>query len=361
MENSIALLLEQIGQQSKDVYFVLDVKQGKLIYLSPAFEQIWGSNLQAALADPASVLATINPEDQQHAKDHFLDCLEDHIASKFEFRIACADGSEKHIKANIYPIVENGDALFLTGNAEDISVVKSNILYSEKINARKNTILDIMAHDLRGPIGVISMMASSIQREQQIAQNESILQSVKYIQELCKRNIALIRDLMNQEFLESTEVKLRKERADLVWEINDVINHYNRSADVLSRKFIITSSNDKMWVQIDSLKLMQAFNNLISNAIKFTANDGVIEIAINDADPNIEIIVKDNGIGVPKEMQPYLFDKFTRARRTGLGGQEPTGLGMSIIKTIVELHGGNIRVESEENQGTTFYIVIPKN
>lgn len=361
MENSIAFVLEQIGRQSKDVYFVFDITQGRLIYLSPAFENIWGIDPQFVLPDPTTVLDSINPEDRQHATNHVLDCLQDRIAARFEFRITCQDGSNKHLKANLYPVINNNNVLFLTGNVEDITLVKSNILYAEKINARKDTILDIMAHDLKGPIGVINMMACSIQREQQVAGNESILQSVKYIQQLCQRNIALIRDLMNQEFLESAEVKLRKERADLVWEIKDVIHHYNKSADVLSRKFVVTSDNEKMWVQIDSLKLMQVFNNLISNAIKFTANDGIIEIDIRDKGPQLQITIKDNGIGIPKHMQPYLFDKFTRARRTGLGGEEPVGLGMSIIKTIVELHGGTIRVESEENQGTEFYLVIPKD
>jgi two-component system sensor histidine kinase VicK len=263
MEESVALVFEQIGKQSKDVYFIFDVKQSVLKYLNPAYESVWGAPLQQVSVDPVSVINTIHPEDRQHTTDHFLDCLDNHIAATFEFRIICPDQLEKHIKAKIYPFLAQGEILYISGIAEDISLVKNNIFYSEKINARKNTMLDILAHDLKGPISVINMMASGIQREREVAQNESVLKSVKYIQELCKRNIALIRDLMNQEFLESTEVELRKERADLVWEINDVINHYNKSADALSRKFVITSSSEKIWVQIDSLKLMQVINNLI--------------------------------------------------------------------------------------------------
>lgn len=113
-------------------------------------------------------------------------------------------------------------------------------------------------------------------------------------------------------------------------------------------------------MQIDSLKLMQVMNNLISNAIKFTPENGVIEVEIEDKQASVQIVVRDNGIGIPEELQPYLYDKFTRARRRGLNGEDAVGLGMSIIKTIIELHGGNIRLESKENEGSAFFITIPK-
>jgi two-component system sensor histidine kinase VicK len=71
-------------------------------------------------------------------------------------------------------------------------------------------------------------------------------------------------------------------------------------------------------------------------------------------------VVADTGIGVPAELQPVLFDKFSKARRPGLRGEESTGLGMSIIKTLVTWHGGKIWFSSEENKGTTFYIELPK-
>ncbi|MDB5120333.1 MAG: phosphate regulon sensor protein PhoR [Sphingobacteriales bacterium] len=105
---------------------------------------------------------------------------------------------------------------------------------------------------------------------------------------------------------------------------------------------------------------MQVINNLISNAIKFTADDGVIEVDIKDQQQTVMIAVRDNGIGISEDMHPYLFDRFTKAIRTGLRGEEPVGLGMSIIKTIIELHNGTIYFESKENEGSIFFIETPK-
>ncbi len=110
------------------------------------------------------------------------------------------------------------------------------------------------------------------------------------------------------------------------------------------------------------LTLSSVINNLLSNSLKFTPYDGKIEVSITEPnEKEILIKVKDDGIGIPSDLQPFLFDKFTKARRKGIHGEPTTGLGMSIIKTIVEWHNGRIWFESSEGIGTTFYIEIPKD
>ncbi|KQS36369.1 sensor histidine kinase KdpD [Pedobacter sp. Leaf194] len=105
---------------------------------------------------------------------------------------------------------------------------------------------------------------------------------------------------------------------------------------------------------------MQVINNLISNSLKFTPDGGNIDIYIQENKRNIVVSVADNGIGIPKKHHAALFDKFTSARRSGLKGEQSTGLGMSIIKAIVDWHNGNIWFESEEKKGTKFFIELPK-
>ena len=105
---------------------------------------------------------------------------------------------------------------------------------------------------------------------------------------------------------------------------------------------------------------MQVINNLISNSIKFTHDGGIISVSIEDKQDTVLFTVADNGIGIPAKYHDKLFDKFTKARREGLKGEPSTGLGMSIIKTIVEWNDGKIWFDSKENEGTTFYIELPK-
>src|SRR5207253_7910739 len=110
----------------------------------------------------------------------------------------------------------------------------------------------------------------------------------------------------------------------------------------------------------DDTKFMQVINNLISNAIKFTPDGGEITVSLEEKEETVLITVADTGIGIPEKFHATLFDKFSAARRPGIKGEPSVGLGMSIIKMIVEWHQGHIWFDSQENKGTTFYIEIPK-
>jgi len=352
-------IFQELGELSSSAYFIYNTKQNSFDYINAAFEKIWGVPVGAVMNNPGLLLETLFVEDRTYVKEQYRKVRRSVAENKFEFRIKSND-SERYIYLSLYPIKDNEEIKWLAGIAEDITALKSNMLYAEKINARKNSMLEIVGHDLKGPIGMVNMVASTIEKDLDEANYEGVSQSVEFIRDMCQRNINLIRELLSQEFLESPEVDLFKERADLVWGINDVIQRYKKSSPVLSKKFTLTSFTDKLYIQYDNLKFIQAFNNLISNAIKFTADNGLIEVDISDGGSSVLITVKDNGIGIPEDLQPYLFDKFTKARRRGLHGEEPVGLGMSIIKTIIELHKGRIWFESQVNKGTTFYIELPK-
>jgi two-component system sensor histidine kinase VicK len=114
-------------------------------------------------------------------------------------------------------------------------------------------------------------------------------------------------------------------------------------------------------VQADEVLFVQVFNNIISNAVKFTREGGNITVRVEEKEDSAVIRVEDDGVGIPEEMQPAVFDRFTKARRPGLWGEESVGLGMSIIKRIVELHGGKVWLESEEGKGTSIFVEIKKD
>ena len=117
---------------------------------------------------------------------------------------------------------------------------------------------------------------------------------------------------------------------------------------------------DKIWVEVDDVKLLQVINNLLSNAIKFTHDGGVISVHLREEKGHLLITVKDDGIGIPEVDHAFIFDEFTKAKRKGLRGEKPIGLGLSITKKLVQLQGGEIWVESEEGKGTIFFVKIPK-
>ncbi|RDC63635.1 Histidine kinase [Adhaeribacter pallidiroseus] len=169
----------------------------------------------------------------------------------------------------------------------------------------------------------------------------------------------MIHDFVDNEFLESSQVVLRKKRIDIVQKLTNVLENYQQQADLLAKVFILKTSGHPIYLYLDEMKFMQAINNLISNAIKFTNDNGQITVSIEEQAGFVIIQVADNGIGIPERFQKCLFDKFTKARRRGIRGEKTTGLGMSIIKLIVELHHGTIWFESEENKGSTFFVQVP--
>lgn len=105
---------------------------------------------------------------------------------------------------------------------------------------------------------------------------------------------------------------------------------------------------------------MLIIENLLTNAYKFTNDDGRIEVSVEERQGTILIKVADNGIGIPEKLQLLIFDKFTKARRRGTQGEQTVGLGMHLIRTMVEQLEGRIWFESQEGVGSTFFVELPK-
>ena len=351
-------VFRQIGDQHTDVYFVFDLEAGKFVYLNAAFEAVWQKKVEEVIENPALLAATIYPEDRVFVEDSYRMLVKDREKMDLDFRIEWPYTTDRWVWLTLFPLGQGEKADWVAGVAKDDSPRKKNLFNMQKINARKDSMLEILAHDLRGPIGIVQSLAAVIEKKLPKTDNDPTHHQLRMIQQICKRNIDLIRDLIHQEFLESAAVEVSKERLDLVWEINEVIVQYRNAQENLSKVFELTTSQERVFAMIDSMKFMQVINNLVSNAIKFTPDNGIIRIHIEKNEDKIVISVSDNGIGIPRKDQPFLFDKFTKARRPGLKGEESVGLGMSIIKTIVELHDGKIWFQSQEKKGSTFYIEL---
>jgi two-component system sensor histidine kinase VicK len=246
------------------------------------------------------------------------------------------------------------------GHGEDVTVYKQQNDVLNKHNSKKNSILNILAHDLAGPIGNIANLSVLIERETASLNNARIHGYLQLVKKISDNSIHLIRDFMNQEFLESQGIKLIKRRVELVSKITMVIQEYIDMQKDLQLSFFCHANRKSIYAEIDEDKFLQVINNLISNSMKFTPDGGTITINLEERERTVLITITDTGVGIPEKYHATLFDKFSEARRTGLKGQPSTGLGMSIIKTIVEWHQGNIWFDSEENKGTTFYIETPR-
>ncbi|KAA5542460.1 PAS domain-containing sensor histidine kinase [Adhaeribacter rhizoryzae] len=357
-ENQESLqILEQIAEQTDQVFFIYDIQRNNIRYLNPSFDEIWGRSRQHIMDNPALLLETVHPEDQEYVRNS-LTRISKREQQVSEFRIVSNAQQEKWISVRTYAIYNPDKSWSIAGFAEDVTDKKAKHHTLLKFSERKNSILHSFSHELAGPLALIQSLSSSLEGEK--ADSEVVHETLGYIQETCKKSISLIKELLNNEFLESSGVTVRKTRFNLLAKTHNSVTMF-RQADFNARKNIkLISSHDPLFIVADEVTMMQVIHNLIANALKFTHEGGNITVTLLERENTVLLSVHDDGIGIPKDLQPYVFDKFTKARRPGLRGEETVGLGLSIVKNIVELHQGRIWVTSEENQGSTFFIELPK-
>ncbi len=351
--------LHQVAGQTGQVIFEYNATTGTMGYLNPAFERVWQRTRAEVIRDPAGLAETVHPEDRNFVCDNIRTLLGGKPVNDFQFRILRPDGSERWICLTPFVLAQPSGELIISGFAKDISGHKEYSDVLKKHTAKKNAVLEILSHDLAGPLATIQGLSGVLTRHARSYENPELNEVIELIRNTSQRGISLIREFVNQEFMESASVKLVKKRIDLIRKVAEVIRQYQSAEDGIAKTFTL-SAPETLFADIDEVKFMQVINNLISNAIKFTHDNGVIEVCIEEKTDSLMVTVADNGIGIPEKLHAGLFDKFTPARRPGIKGEPSVGLGMSVIKMIVEWHGGRIWFQSRENQGTTFFIEVPK-
>lgn len=254
-------------------------------------------------------------------------------------------------------LFQSGDSSLILANISDVTSETQNNQTIQKYANKKNSILNMLSHDLRGPLSVAQNLSQALE---EIAVEKKLAGPAKNISSILKKSIDLITDLTNREFRETVESQLIKKNINIALKTDEYLEECRRSQELANRTLTYNASGPEIYIELDEAKFMQVYNNLLSNALKFTHEGGRISFVIEERNDSVLFNCSDDGIGIPEEYIPIIFDEFTEAKRTGLKGEPTLGLGLFIVKTIIDWHGGKIWVESKENTGTTFYIEIPK-
>ncbi|MFA6086618.1 sensor histidine kinase [Mucilaginibacter sp.] len=226
----------------------------------------------------------------------------------------------------------------------------------EKANTFKNQVLGTVAHDLRNPIAAVESLAMLMEMEDI---DEDTQDNLTMMRESCVKARTIIDDLLeaarnenlNGGSIDTTKTELNKFLQGVVdtWKIQQG-----------SKENIAFISNTKTaYARINHEKFPRVIDNLLSNALKFSKDDDKVEVHLSLVNSNVMIKIKDRGLGIPQHMIPNLFERFSGAGRTGLKGERSTGIGLSIVKEIIESHKGKISVQSQEGMGSTFIIELP--
>ena len=359
-QTNYSAFIHHTAAEFGQMYFVYSPGEHCFHYINPGFQQVWQKTPDQFLQDPAALLAFIHPEDYSFVVLEFTKLLSKQQPITLEFRIKPTEHETKWICVNAHLVTDSTtDQPLISGFAYDITVAKVNVSTLQKFNAKKDATLEILSHDLASPFRNIEGLIEVLEEQLDIG-DEQVSQLIQLIKGDAKKGSDLIRDFVNQEFLESSQITINKERVNIAYKIAAMMDSYQNGVTLIPKQFDFVPYQEPVFIMVDDLKFMQVLNNLISNAIKFTPDHGRIMLTLEDQENTILITISDNGIGIPAKYHASLFDKFTNARRPGIRGEKSVGLGMSIIKTIIELHQGKIWFESQENIGSTFYIQMPK-
>lgn len=309
----------------------------------------------------------IHPEDHGFMLDHFQnDVLGKHFQFNKEYRIIRQNDDKVrwlHGKGELEFNLQSQPTKMI-GTIQDITERK--IIELELVAAKneaeaalktKATFLDIAAHELRTPITTLALLLDVLQKENEkgLAPSASIV--IRFRKQV-DRLTGLVLDLLDMSRLDRGIIVLRPERTNLVHFIKKCVEEFRFQFP--SRRFSYVESDKAIEIEMDTVRIHQVLSNLVDNANKYTPTDSPIEIKIEDLPEMVRVSVIDCGQGISKEIQEHLFTEFFRGNTQETNRADGLGLGLSVCRGIMDLHGGKIGVLSELGKGSTFYFELYK-
>ena len=343
--------LENIISTSPDGIIITDF-QGMITMVNEAVEKMTGYT-QEELKGMHS--AELNPYlyDERYPQLRISKLFKDGRITGFEMLWKGKNGELISTEMNA-ALLKDKKGEFMGG-----VIVMRDIRERKKLEEMKNDFISSISHELRTPLtsikGSIDNLLDGIAGEITDAQRDYLT----IVNEESDRLVRLINDLLDLNKLEVRSIKLFPEELEYISLVSQVVFNSKELAYEKGLDLEVDWGKPEIYLKADSDKINQILINLISNAIKFTERGGIKVIVEDTGDQSIITRIRDTGIGIPKEDLDRIFDKFYQLHKPRTGKSKGTGLGLAITKQLVELHGGTIRVESEEGKGSEFCLTLP--
>ncbi|SHG49469.1 ATP-binding response regulator [Bradyrhizobium erythrophlei] len=238
--------------------------------------------------------------------------------------------------------------------------LSSQWLRLQRANGFKNEILGTVAHDLKNPLGVIlgrtEMLVELITAS---ASKESVTAQVEHIRDATRRLTSMVDHLISDAMADAFDISIRREAVDVAGLVSEVADA-NQPLAANKQQAITVSAPPNFVTMCDADRMREAIDNLISNAIKYSPIGGKITVVVTHEGNNTIIRVADEGAGLSPEDLGRLFGRFQRLSAKPTAGESSTGLGLSIVKRIIDMHGGEVKANSPgPGQGSTFTVILP--
>jgi PAS domain S-box-containing protein len=318
-------------------------------------------------------LEVVHPDDRQNLVDNFLESQKNGTEYDVEYRVIYADG-------NIHWLSTRGKTYLDTeGNPANMMGVVRRItdrknadeelsrVYAlerkardeaEEANRTKDYFLALVSHELRSPLNAILGWTKILLTKD--VNDETRRNALQTIERSAMSQAKLIGDLVDSSRIASGKLRLEMRPMNLFDAVNTVYNSQKPTAEAKKIKLKFDFNTESATVFGDLVRLQQVFTNLLTNALKFTNENGNINLTLTSKDGKVLISVKDDGQGISADTLPHIFRQFSQGDQTISRDQAGLGLGLSIVKTLVEKHEGTVTAHSEGvGKGTTFTVILP--
>ncbi|CDF57377.1 ATP-binding protein [Thermobrachium celere] len=353
---------------SPDVLLEADLYSGYIFVANPTFYKL--TKLNKDELENYTIYNLFDIEDKVTQKSS-IDSLLDGKPIKFETKLVNKVNEEYYLELNIMPIIENN-------LLERIFIYAKDITDSKKLEESRRKIKELeeyenirseffanISHEFRTPLniilGSIQLLELYLKNNKIIDENHTLQKYNKSIKQNCYRLLRLVNNLIDITKVSAGYMQLNLSECNIVSLVEDIVQSV---ADYINSKNIeitFDTEIEEKIIRCDKDKIERIILNLLSNAIKFTPEGGKIFVNITDLDEYTCISVKDTGIGIPKDKQDIIFERFSQVNKSLSREREGSGLGLNIVKSFVEMHGGEIKLISEEGKGSEFIILLPNN
>lgn len=360
-----------IAENIDDLLYTFESFDDKMFptYYSKAIEKITGYTQTDFLSDQRLFLKIIHPDDFKDMKKRlsFLWKSDAQVTSEFEFRIINKSGNVVWVRNKIN-VIRTGDGRIqkiyglisdITFNKRAEEELRQSATNLKKLNDAKDRFLSIISHDLRAPFSSILGFTDLLLEDNTLTDLEKE-QYITYIQDSSKSMLSLVNSMLDWTRLQTGRIKFEPEKLNA----REIIESSMSTVSGTALKKGIDIENlvePSLHIFGDKNLIHQAFNNLLSNAVKFTKLGDRIMISVNTTSSSrfITFSVKDTGVGIRSNNLDKLFSIESKFTSEGTAGEKGSGLGLSLVKEIIEKHGGKIDVVSEFEKGTEFIFTLP--
>ena len=359
-------LFSNLSRNVDDVFLMIDTETRKVEYVSPNVQRILGLSPEAVQED----LYVLYPagDDSGASRLENLMQMEQGVQQEWEREFVNQETGEPryiHVTGFINDvqgarkcIVDLSDR---TGEHQTTLAVEAALEVAEKASKAKTDFLSNMSHDIRTPmnaiIGITTLMKNELHQPEKLAEHLGKLETSGRLL------LGIINDILDMSRIESGKTTLNIEKTNLPQQVSQLDSIIRQQASQRRQTFTVENHVQHENVLADPNRLNQVLMNILSNAVKYTPQGGHIRLEVEELThtehyAKYRFVVQDDGIGMSEAYQKTLFEPFTREEKSGTNRVQGTGLGMAITKSIVDLMGGTIHVESAPGKGSRFEVVL---